>query len=194
MSTKMKKIITLTIVTALSSSALADGFYAGLDLKQGSVKPLNDRNLKSEIDVANINLGYEFQLEESNWSIAPEARIGFGIGDANNPGALIYIDGSMEPATNKTGLNNAFGFAVNAKYSFDNGFYLSVAPVVTHAEFKSKFTGDMTGNTINYSDSDTHIGAIAAAGYKFNDYFSLEANYEGYNDVNFMGLGIKAYF
>ena len=188
----MKKTITLAIVTALSSSAIADGFYAGLDLKQGDVKPLKSGN--SEIDVASINLGYEFQLEESNWSIAPEARIGFGIGEANNPGALIYIDGSMEPASNKTGLNSSIGLAVNAKYAFDNGFYLSIAPVVTHAEFKSEFTGDMTGNTISYRDSDTRIGAIAAAGYKFNDYFSVEANYEGYSEVNFMGLGIKAYF
>ena len=130
--------------------------------------------------------GYAFELDR-HFSVTPEARYFTQPSD-------VTADNGVDLR-----LKRGLGAAARVQYDFfghvDDGPFVFVAPAYSRIRAKASFEG-----TTLVSDSDWKFSVQAGAGYAFDDRFSLELRYEGFDPtnsnerLNTFGLGARYRF
>jgi hypothetical protein len=149
----MKKGIALLLLMLLPLSANAEwpvgGGYYNVSDDEGGV----------DISVGAItgSVAYRFETE-SDFSVIPELRLGFGVGDDTVLGVDVEID-------------RIVAFSVRGQFDFPSGAYVFAAPAYADIEVEASSGG------ASASESDSEFGFGGGVGFRFTDSAMAEVSY-----------------
>ena len=168
----MKKVVLCVFMLFVSLSASAQWVVGG------AYTNLSDDVGNSDFSLGALvgSIGYRFYPEgDTGFSIMPELRIGFGVGDDTVLGVEFELD--RYAAINLRG-----------QYAFDSGFYGFIAPSYTNIEVTGSFGG------ITVTEDDTEFGLGGGIGYMFNKQVHAEVLFEGIDGTDVFTFALKAQF
>jgi len=121
------------------------------------------------------SLGYKIESDE-NFTLIPQVRISFGIGDDN----VSYFGYKADVE-----LDSFLALSLRGQYQLDNGVYLFATPTYANAQ--------LTISSGGYSETDDEweFGVGGGIGYNFADTTSAELSYEQYDGTNALSIGLK---
>lgn len=121
------------------------------------------------------SVGYKASVSES-FTIVPELRVGFGIGDDSHT-----VDNGFGSAVEvKTEVDNLYGLAARGEFALGNGAYLFAVPSLTKTKIAISAAG--VGGTDVTSDWEFGIGA--GAGFRFSDFVGIDLSYEVIDEID----------
>lgn len=158
----MKKFIIAFALLASSAYASADEFVAGAGFAN-----ISDGDIS--VNALYISGGYKFGIAQG-FSVVPEVRLGWGVGDDTYYGVNVSLD-------------SLYGVDVRAQWDGDQAYFFA-APSYTHSRVK--------GGGLSASSSD--FGGGIGVGYKFNQQISGEVSYESITGTNIVSVGVRFHF
>ncbi|WP_371187289.1 outer membrane protein [Thalassotalea maritima] len=192
---KKTMLAVLLAGTSFASSAnwvAGAGYMSFSDSEDGI-----DINLNAVIG----SVGYKYLIND-NFSIVPELRLGFGLGDDTftfyEYDYVVDAEGDIvagEPINSfivKTELERFFALSLRAEYDLKNGVYLFAVPSYANAKFKA--SASFMDESFSASEDSWEFGLGAGAGYKFTDTVAAELSYEQYDGTDILNANIKFSF
>jgi hypothetical protein len=170
-----KSLMGLTLVAILASvSALANGWQAGVSYSHLTFD--DDINMGT----VNAEVGYNYLLGRSDFSVMPALRIGTGVvnDEFHEFGETFNVD--IERFTT---------FAVRASYHIDRNMTAFIIPSYNELEV-SVSNGGVTQDTT----SDWEFGMGFGMDYRYGDNGTLAWTYERVEDANIYSLGYQYQF
>jgi opacity protein-like surface antigen len=168
----MKKsfiVVALTLGFAASANAdwnVAAGYTNIAD---------SDDGFDISLNAITAGVGYEIEFADSQFSVMPEFRIGFGVDDDDKDGIKLEIERYM-------------AVSVRGVYHASDAIYLYAQP--SYANLKIKGTG--FGQTA--TDDEWEFGVGAGIGVNATEQLSFELSYENFDDTDFITAGIRYAF
>lgn len=165
-----KKISVMAAASLLSLSANANWV--------GGVSYINVSDDTDGVDISvgvvAGSLGYEFK-QSDQFSIVPELKLGFGVGDDNLFGAEVSV-------------KTLTSLSVRGEYLLNENFYIYAAPSYVNLDIEAK----ANGNTA--SEDAWEFGVGGGLGYQVSDSTSAEISYETFDGTDFISAALRFAF
>lgn len=167
----LKKTLLGALLLSLSSATMANNWVAG-----ASYMSMQDDILDKSIKLGAItgSIGYKFDLG-NNFSVVPELRLGFGLGDDKIGDAKLEI-------------KRFTALTVRGQYDFASGAYVYAAPSYANLDVKASAYGESD------SDDSNEFGFGAGVGYNFNKQLGAEFSIESYDGTKIYSVGARYSF
>ena len=171
----MKKTL-LAAALLLSTSVSANNWVAG-----GSYIDLSDDsdNADLSLGVLALNVGYQFDIANSNWVVIPEAKLGLGIKDDEVSTFIGKVDIEVE---------RYMSLGARLQFNANNKVFFYLVPSYANVKLEAESRG------YSVSDDDWEFGVGAGVGYQFTEKASADLSYEKFDDTDAIQVGFRYSF
>lgn len=166
-----KSLIALALTLGFAASANADwNIAAGYSNLSDS-----DDGIDISLNAITAGVGYEVEFADSQFSVMPELRIGFGAGDDDMGGFKLEIERYM-------------AISVRGVYHATDAIYIYAQPSYANLEIKASGFGELA------TDDEWEFGVGAGVGFKATENLGLELSYEVFDGTDVITAGIRYSF
>jgi opacity protein-like surface antigen len=130
---------------------------------------------RADIEFVSIGAAYEYQFEQSNFSIMPLLEYGFGVGDDNASFGGFDFEVEAESFVEA---------ALRLQYDFSDQVY----------GYLQAGYAELSIETRGFESDEWELGGGIGAGYKINDEFALEATYQDFDNTDTYTVGVRYRF